>query len=102
MAKCKWCDKGGLFQKVDPEGLCATCSPTVRGEIERLSNVIYEAMHVYERATDRAERLRECERVLSSAESLLGYENKGLTTCSPPAKLLVDEYREYREQCRKD
>ena len=101
MAKCKWCEKGGFFQKVDSEGLCTTCSPTVRGEIERLSNVIYEAMHVFERATDLAERLRECERVLVSAETLLGYENKGLVTCSPPARLLVDEYRGYREQCRK-
>ena len=101
MAKCKWCAKGGLFQKVDGEGLCPTCSPTVRGEIERLSNVIYEAMHVFERATDPAERLRECERVLSSAETLVGYEEKGLATCSPPARLLVDEYRGYRDQCRK-
>jgi hypothetical protein len=62
--------------------------------------VIYEAMHVFERATDRAEKLRECERVLSSVEALLPYEGKGLTTCSPPARLLVDEYRGYREQCR--
>jgi hypothetical protein len=101
MAKCKWCEKGSLFQKVDGEGLCTTCSPSVHAEIERLSNVIYEAMHVYERATDPAERLRECERVLSSAQTLAGYEDKGLTTCSPPAKLLVGEYREYRDQCRK-
>ena len=100
MAKCKWCDKGGLFQKVDAEGLCSSCAPSVHGEIERLSNVIYEAMHVFERATDSQEKLRECERVISSAETLLGYENKGLATCSPPARLLVDEYRGFRDQCR--
>ena len=98
MAKCKWCGKGGLFQKVDPEGLCPTCSPTVHGEIERLSNVIYEAMHVFEREQDRAQKLAECDKVIASAQHLLKYENKGLATCSPPAKLVVEEYRGFRKQ----
>ena len=96
MARCCWCDKGGFFTKVGPEGLCAACRPAVLEEIERHSNVIYEAMHVYERATAKAERIAECERVIASAETLLRYEEKGLTTCSPPAKLVAEEYRGFR------
>jgi hypothetical protein len=100
MARCRWCDQGGLFKKVDKDGLCAACEPSVHAEIERQSEVIYEAMHVYERATEPGERLANCERVIEAARALLPYEEKGLRTCSPPARLLVDEYRGFREQCR--
>jgi hypothetical protein len=98
MAKCKWCDKGGFFTKTSAEGLCAPCKDTVLADIERHSNVIYEAMHVFERAQDPAEKLAECDKVIASAEHLARYEDKGLSTCSPPAKLVVDEYRGFRGQ----
>jgi hypothetical protein len=99
MARCKWCDRGGFLKKVDKEGLCAECAPAVHAEIERQSGIIYEAMHVYERATEPGERLAHCERVIDAASALLPYEDKGLQTCSPPARLLVEEYRGFREQC---
>ncbi len=99
MAKCKWCSKGGLFQKVDKAGLCGACAPVVVAEIEKHCEAIYEAMHVFERATDRAEKLRECDRVIHAAQALLPYDGKGLETSSPPPGLLVDEYRGFREQC---
>jgi len=98
MAKCKWCDKGGFFTKVTKDGLCASCVTTVILDIERHSNVIYEAMHVFERAQDRAEKLAECDKVIASAQHLSKYEKKGLTTCSPPAGLVLDEYSGFRKQ----
>ena len=98
MARCKWCDKGGFFSKVSAEGLCAPCAGTVLPDIERHSNVIYEAMHVFERAQDRAEKVSECDKVIAAAEHLGRYEDKGLATCSPPAKLVADEYRGFRRQ----
>jgi hypothetical protein len=98
MARCKWCDKGGFFAKVGKEGLCSPCEAQVLPDIERRSNEIYEAMHVFERAQDPAARRAECERVIAAAEHLLRYEDKGLTTCSPPARLVADEYRGFRQQ----
>jgi len=97
MAKCKWCDKGGLFQKVDKVGLCKECGPTVTADIEKHSNVIYEAMHVFERAVDPKEKAANCDLVVESARHLLRYETKGLETCSPPAKLVLDEYSGFRK-----
>jgi hypothetical protein len=88
-----------MFKKVDKEGLCGACASTVAAEIERQSEIIYEAMHVYERATEPVERLANCDRVIAAATALLPYEAKGLQTCSPPARLLVDEYRGFRQQC---
>lgn len=96
MAKCKACDKKGLFMKVSSEGLCKTCHPTVSADIEKHANVIYEEMHVYERAQQDDEKRRSLDAILASAEHLVGYEDKGLETCSPPAKLVLDEYREFR------
>ncbi len=98
MARCNWCDKGGFFTKVDKTGLCATCQADVLPDIERQSNVIYEAMHVFERAQDPADRRCECDKVIAAAEHLCRYEDKGLETCSPPAKLVVEEYRGFRRQ----
>ena len=98
MAKCKWCDKGGFFAKVSAEGLCAPCASTVLPDIERQSEVIYEAMHVFEREQDHARKAAECDRVIAAAEHLSRYEDKGLQTCSPPAKLVADEYRGFRRE----
>ena len=99
MAKCKACDKGGLFQKVSREGLCSDCAPVVTADIERHSNEIYEAMHEFERAADREQKLRHCDRVIAAAQHLLPYEDKGLQTCSPPARLVLEEYKGFREDC---
>jgi hypothetical protein len=101
MAKCKACDKGGLFQKVSREGLCAECAPTVGAEIERESNEIYEAMHEFERAPDREQKLRHCDRVIAAAQKLVRWEDKGLETCSPPARLVLTEYQGFREECQR-
>jgi len=98
MARCKWCDKGGFFTKVGKEGLCSPCEGTVLPDIERRSNEIYEAMHVFERAQDPGEKRAECDKVIGAAEHLARYEEKGLTTCSPPARLVADEYRGFRRQ----
>ncbi len=96
MAKCRACDSKGLFLKVDKLGLCKDCGPRVTNEIDKHSNVIYEEMHVFERATTKDEKLRAIDALLASAELLAGFEERGLETCSPPAKLVLDEYRGFR------
>ncbi len=98
MAKCKWCGKGGLFQRVSREGLCDPCAPTVASEIERQSNVIYEAMHVHERAGSAAEKVLQCDVVIAAAKALVPYDDKGLQTCNPPPRLVLQEYQGFREQ----
>lgn len=97
MAKCVNCDAKGLFLKTDKAGLCKTCRPGVDAEIEKHSNVIYEEMHVFERAQEYDEKLRALDTLLESAKALVPYEDWGLTTCSPPAKLVLDEYTGFRK-----
>lgn len=98
MARCKNCSKGGLFQKVDKEGLCKICAPTVTPDIEKHSNVIYEAMHVYERAKVDAEKLAALDEILAAARHLQQYEAKGIDSCNPPPTPVLAEYTGFRDE----
>ena len=97
MARCKFCEKGGLFQKVDKEGLCKACAPTVTPDIDKHSNVIYEGMHVYERAQEHGEKLAALDDILASAKHLQQYESKGLDSCNPPPSAVFREYSGFRD-----
>jgi len=98
MARCKFCEKGGLFKKVDKEGLCARCAPTVTPDIERHSNVIYEAMHVYERAQGYEEKKAALDELLAAARHLQRYEAKGIDSCNPPPTPVLAEYTGFLEE----
>ena len=98
MATCCNCSNKGLFLRTNKQGVCKTCQPTVAAEIDKHSEVIYEEMHVHERSVEKADKLSACDRLLESAEILVKYENWGYETCSPPAKLVLDEYRGFRTE----
>ncbi len=98
MAKCVSCSDKGIFFKVDGDGLCKTCSPKVKAEIDKHTEIIYEEMHLHERGLDKAEKLRALDAILASAEVLSKYEDMGLDTCSPPPRLVLPEYRGFREE----
>jgi hypothetical protein len=102
MARCKHCEKGGLFQKVDKEGLCKTCGPTVAPDIEKHSNVIYEAMGVFERGKSFDEKLVALDELLESARHLQQYEAKGIDSCNPPPTPVVLEYSGFRDDLLKE
>ena len=98
MARCKHCEKGGIFQKVDKEGLCKSCAPTVIPDIDKHSNVIYEAMHLHERGQSYEEKLAALDDILASARHLQQYEAKGISSCNPPPSLVASEYAGFREE----
>lgn len=97
MAVCRNCSKKGLLLRTNKQGVCKECQPKVAADIESHSNVIYEEMHVHERSVEDADKLAACDRLLASAEHLVKYEDWGYETCSPPAKLVLDEYRGFRK-----
>jgi len=98
MARCKHCAKGGIFQKVDKEGVCKSCAPTVIPDIDKHSNVIYEAMHLYERGQSYEEKLAALDDILASARHLQQYEAKDISSCNPPPSLVASEYAGFREE----
>ena len=102
MARCKHCEKGGLFQKVDKEGLCKTCATTVSPDIEKHSNVIYEAMGVFERGKGFDQKLSALDELLESARHLQQYEAKAIDSCNPPPTAVVTEYSGFREELLKE
>ncbi|RKY21024.1 MAG: hypothetical protein DRQ55_05820 [Planctomycetota bacterium] len=98
MAKCNSCQQKGLLFRVDKVGLCKTCRPRIDAEIETHSNAIYEDMHVFERAQDPAGKLAAIDHLLAASAALLPYEEWGMQTCSPPAKLVHAEYTGFRDE----
>lgn len=101
MAMCKACNRKSLFMKVGKTGLCKDCDAQVTADIDSHSNIIYEEMHVFERAQGKDEKLRAIDKLLASARHLAKYEDKGLQTCSPPAKLVLAEYEGFRADIAK-
>ena len=97
MARCKNCDKGGFFQKVDNEGLCKVCVPIIAPDIIKHSNVIYESMHLYERGLTFDDKLAALDELLNSARHLQQYEAKSIDSCNPPPTPVVEEYSGFRD-----
>lgn len=102
MAKCVNCDHKGFLLRTDKFGVCKECRPKIDAEIETHSNAIYEDMHVFERAQGHDDKLAAIDHLLSAASSLLKYEEWGMETCSPPAKLVHDEYTGFRNDLMKE
>ena len=102
MARCRNCRKGGLFKKVNREGLCGACEPEVAADIEQHSNVIYEAMGVFERGKSFDEKLVALDELLESARHLQQYEAKGIDSCNPPPTPVVLEYSGFRDDLLKE
>lgn len=101
MARCKHCDKGGFFHKVDNEGLCKVCGPTVAPDIEKHSNIIYEAMHLYERGQSFEDKLAALDDLLASARHLQQYEAKDIDSCNPPPTPVIEEYSGFHAELLK-
>ena len=97
MARCKWCDKRGMFLSVDPNGLCRNCQHLVV-EIQSRARVLEQSMKLADKGKTFGTRLSRCELVIEHAEHLVQFERKGVPTVSPFPSQLLDEFRALRTQ----
>jgi hypothetical protein len=98
VAKCKWCDKGGIFRSVDSNGLCGDCRGPVLMEIEGRLRVIRESAKLAEEGKTFATRLGRCDTMIEHAGYLLRFENKGIPTVTTPPSTLVAEAKRLRSE----
>jgi len=82
MGKCRWCNKRGLFLKVDVNGLCAKCYPIVY-EIEGAARVLSDSLNLISTGKSFKTRIGRCADALLQCERLLKFEDKGIPTISP-------------------
>ena len=97
MARCKWCDKRGIFMSVDPNGLCRDCQHLVV-EIQSRARVLEQSMRLADKGKTFGTRLSRCELVIEHAAYLLEFEQKGVPTVSPSPSYILDEFRDLRTQ----
>jgi len=92
MAKCKWCDKRGLFLAIDRNGLCGNCQPHLMVILSR-ARVLEDSMRLAREGKTFATRLSRCELTLEHAKFLERFERKGVPTISPAPSTIVREFR---------
>ena len=97
MARCKWCDKRGIFRSVDLNGLCTDCQHLV-GEIQSRARVLEQSMQLADKGKTFGTRLSRCELAIEHAEYLVRFEKKGVPTVSPSPSYILDEFRSLRTQ----
>ena len=95
MAKCKWCETGGLFRKVDPSGLCRDCQH-LNHEIRSRVRVIKDSAELAENGKTYKTRVSRFDLLVEHLEFLIQFEEKGIPTTSPSPSELLDKIRDTR------
>ena len=98
MAKCRYCDKKGLFLTVDNNGLCKNCAYPIISDITQRSRIMEDSMRLANEGKTFATKLSRCDLVIEHAELLQKYEKKNIPTLSPLPSELVDKFRAFRTE----
>lgn len=96
MAKCRYCEKGGLFQSVDNNGLCNKCAYPVISDIQQRARIIDDSIKLAQEGKTFATRLSRHELLIEQLEQLLVYEKRGIPTLSPAPSELIQRMSGYR------
>ena len=97
MARCKWCNKRGLFLSVDSNGLCRDCEH-LAVEIVSRARVLQESMRLAHKGKTYGTRLSRCDLAIEHAEFLFEFERKGVPTVSPSPSSILHEYQNLRTE----
>lgn len=99
MARCKWCNKRGLFLSVDSNGLCRDCEHLVV-EVGSRARVLQDSMRLAHEGKTYGTRISRCELAIEHAEFLLEFEQKGVPTVSPSPSSILREYQDLRTEIK--
>ncbi|MCY4140336.1 MAG: hypothetical protein OXF56_18985 [Rhodobacteraceae bacterium] len=97
MARCKWCNKRGIFLSVDANGLCRDCEH-LTVEIHSRIKVLQESMRLAHEGKTHGTRLSRCELAIEHAEFLFEFEQKGVPTVSPAPSSILRAYQDLRTE----
>jgi len=92
MPKCNWCEKKGLFLRLNESGTCFICSSSIEMDIKQHAQVITHCMREVEESQNIETRLSGCEQIVEHAKELKVYERKGVATLNPLPSHLITLY----------
>lgn len=98
MAKCKWCGKGGLFQKLTKHQLCRDCAITIQFDLESHSNIIKGSIPIVESSKNADTVDSRFNLLMEHAKYLHKYELKGIPTITPNPSFFLNEYRKNKDK----
>lgn len=97
MARCKQCGRSQWFGTRKFNGLCRTCEPKIRKNINAREQKIKRSFVVLRASRDREEMISNCEVILEHATALRTYEDMGIPTTQPPPSILIRSVQEKRK-----
>ncbi len=98
MAKCKNCEKSGLFLSVTENGLCRSCDPIVVIEVQQRLRIINDSRRIVDESKKLETRVGRCDLIIEFAQELYQYEEKGIPTIDPPPSAFVRVYSEKKDE----
>ena len=91
MAKCKWCDKSGLFFSVNNMGLCKNCAPAVTMEVTNKQRIIKESLELVEKSKKLDTKLHRFDLAIEKLRELEKYELRGISFFAEPPSQICRE-----------
>lgn len=96
MAKCKMCDKKGIFLKVSKVGLCEGCNTILFSRVTQTHRIMSDCIKIIDKSNNLDTKLSRCDLLLSHINDLIYYEDKGITTIHPAPSELAEKYTKIR------
>jgi hypothetical protein len=97
MAQCKWCQRSGLFLKVNAEGICKSCVPIIQLEVKERWRVIQESGEIIAKSKNLDTKLSRIDTVIEKLSSLLKYEERQIPVTQPLPSALIAKYQQIRD-----
>lgn len=92
MARCKWCNKKGLFLSLNQNGVCESCQTEIESEINKTERLIRYSMKLIESSDKKDLQISRSKDIIENARRLLKYERKCIPTIDPPPSKIIKEY----------
>lgn len=83
MARCKWCNRSGLFFSVNSDGLCKTCSPIIVFDLNQRKRIIDESLKLIKNSKNIDTKISRADLVIQHLNELQKYEEAGIVPTNP-------------------
>jgi len=91
MAQCNWCEKKGLFLKVNQYSLCDRCSAQIMPEVQGRLRIYEESVDLIDKTKKYDIAVSRCDLIIEQLEALKLYEKKGITFFKSSMNNLINQ-----------
>ena len=100
MAQCEWCEKKGLFLKVNEYGLCHNCSALIIPVAQQVIRIMEESTSIIEKTKKYDVAISRCDLIKEKLELLVPYEKKGICFFNKSIEDIKGQFVELKNEKR--